>query len=673
MTTHSSQTRPFSHLVGVDTGGTFTDFVAFNLSSRQFRAHKVLSTPANPALAIVQGLNDLGLAGELSSGRLCLVHGSTVATNAALERKGVRTAFITNRGLADLLSIGRQTRPHLYHLQVAPIEPPVAEQLCLEADCRLNAQGETVTPLTDQAIAELVAEVGRLQPEAVAINLLFSYLDDSDEQRLAAALAADYFVARSSYVLPEPGEYERGMATWLNAYLGPRVEGYLNQLKQQVAPCPLSVMQSNGGTIDAEQASQRAVNLLLSGPAGGLAATQFLGRALGESRFLTFDMGGTSTDVALIDGDISLTTHGRLADWPVAVPMVDMHTIGAGGGSLARVDGGGLLQVGPQSAGASPGPACYGRGGIEATVTDANLVLGRLPSDSPLGGHLQLDRAAAEHALQRLAERLQLSVEAAAAGVVSLVNEHMTAALRVISVNRGRDPRAFTLCCFGGAGGLHVCALADNLGMTRAVVPAMGGVFSALGMLTAEKVRQLSLSKPGLLRQYDHSQLQQAIAALSGQGSEQLAAEGVDISSIEHRASVDLRYQGQSFTLNVGYHNVAQAEQDFHTQHEKLYGHRLSLPVELVTIRVRVSAPAELLEPMQDGGSTENGRHLNKSIASVELAQLGATKIRARQSLTPGETLTGPAIIWEPLATTLVAAGWHATVDNFGNILLTRS
>jgi N-methylhydantoinase A len=338
-------------LLGVDTGGTFTDFVYFD--GERLRVHKVLSTPDAPERAILQGVAELGITPRQFAG-LAVVHGSTVATNAVLEGKGVRTVFITNHGLGDLLTLGRQARTELYQLQPDRPTPPVPPSLCLETGGRLGADGSVVEPLEEAELARLRAELERLRPEAVAINLLFSFLDDTFERAIEAVVPAGVFVSRSSAVLPEYREYERGITTWLNAWVGPKVEGYLRRLAAGLPKVALSVMQSCGNTIEASLASRRAVNMLLSGPAGGLSAARAVAAQAGRRRLLTFDMGGTSTDVALIDGDLQLTSEGRIGRWPVSVPMVDMHTIGAGGGSIARVDAGGLLQVGPQSAGAEP-------------------------------------------------------------------------------------------------------------------------------------------------------------------------------------------------------------------------------------------------------------------------------------------------------------------------------
>ncbi|WJW75760.1 hydantoinase/oxoprolinase family protein [Thiohalobacter sp. IOR34] len=648
-------------LLGVDTGGTFTDFVLFD--GRSLRVHKVLSTPDAPERAILQGIHELGLEPQ----SLRLVHGSTVATNAVLEGKGVRTLYIGNRGLADLLAIGRQARPALYALQPVPPEPPLPPELCLECSGRLGADGRMLEPLDEAELQDLVARVRALQPQAVAINLLFSFLDDSAERRIEAALPEGLFVSRSSAVLPEYREYERGMATFLNAYVGPLVQGYLQRLQTGLAPAPVAVMQSSGETLDAAAAGRQAVRLLLSGPAGGLSGARFVGAEAGCPRLLTFDMGGTSTDVALIDGEPALTSEGRIGRWPVAVPMVDMHTIGAGGGSIARVDAGGLLQVGPESAGADPGPACYGRGGVEPTVTDANLVLGRLRPEAFLGGSMRLDVEAARRALQRIASPLGLSVEAAAEGVLRIANEHMVRALRVISVERGLDPADFVLTSFGGAGGLHVCALAEALGVRRALVPVHGGVLSALGMLAAPRGRQLSRTLARPLADCDPRHLQAQFAALIEQGSSALAAEGLAPEALQVERSLDLRYVGQSYTLNLPWQaDPARLAEAFHAAHAVRYGHRLEAPVELVNLRVGLRGPRPGLR--LGAPAVEMARPVRASLHGIG----GEVPVWPRATLAPGERLEGPALITESVSTTLLAPGWRAEVDAVGNLLLSR-
>jgi N-methylhydantoinase A len=653
-------------ILGVDTGGTFTDFVL--LAGKELRIHKVLSTPGAPEQAILEGMEALSLNQAQREGRLLVIHGSTVATNAALERKGVRTVFITNRGLKDLLTIGRQARPSLYQLQPEVAAPPVPPELCLETGGRIDHHGALLEPLTTGDLAQLQQQISALQPQAVAINLLYSYIDDQYEKRIEAALPDTLFVSRSSAVLPEYKEYERGIATWLNAWLGPLVSGYVQRLQRAISPSPLTIMQSSGGTMAAEHAAQRAVNMLLSGPAGGLSGARFMGTQVGEQRLISFDMGGTSTDVALIDGAIGLTNEGRIGAWPVAVSMVDMQTIGAGGGSIARLDRGGMLHVGPQSAGADPGPACYGRGGIEATVTDAHVVLGRLRPEYFLGGKMCLDAQAAARAIVPLAETMALTTEAAAEGIIRLANEHMSRALRAISVERGHDPARFTLCCFGGAGGLHICDLAEQLGLRKALIPVHAGVLSALGMLVAPRQRQLARTLLCQLQSVDAATIEAGLQQLAAKGSEQLLQEGIEAELISCRFSLDLRYQGQSFSLNIQWQGTVDAAiTAFHQQHQQRYGHVMELAVELVNLRASVSADTRLL-----------------TLPTVAVSTTGATSatlygieqpvpVLQRDSLRIGAVYAGPMLIIEQVSTTWLKCGWHVRRDTTGNLLLTRN
>lgn len=652
-------------VLGVDTGGTFTDFVL--LQGDALRIHKVLSTPDAPERAILQGIHELGLDTAVAAGSVSIVHGSTVATNAALEGKGVKTALISNIGFKDLLSIGRQTRRELYNLQPAPITPPVAAALCFEMPGRITSDGTQVDAIPDHALQALQQQLQAAGVEAVAINLLFSFLNPAPERTIKQALAERWFVSASHEVLAEAGEYERGIATWLNASLGPKVTHYLQRLQQQVSPSSLAVMQSTGGTMNAATAGQSAVNMLLSGPAGGLAAARFIARQTGFSKLLTFDMGGTSTDVALIDGDIRLTNEGSIGPWPVAVPQVDMHTIGAGGGSIAHVDAGGILQVGPQSAGAAPGPACYGQGGTQATVTDANAVLGRLPAQYFLGGNMRLDLQAARQALDALAGTLRLSRHHCAQGIIDIANEHMVRALRVISIERGYHLDDFHLCCFGGAGGLHVCALAEAMGMQQAIVPNQGGVLSALGMVVAPTSRQLSHALQQPLAEVTLSELEDILAQLQHQGKAALQEEGIATEQMHWECSLDVRYQGQRFYLNQVWDGQLQSVASrFHAQHEQRYGHRLNIPLELVNARCKISAGAAVNRLPRTGHRT---RALPTSHTSLTgLAQ--PVPVYWREDLGSEQVISGPALIAETVSTTLLAEHWQARVDPWGNLIL---
>ncbi len=649
-------------LIGIDMGGTFTDFVLYD--GGRLRVHKVLSTPRAPEEAILKGIREMGL----DPRGLRVVHGSTVATNATLERKGVRTAYVGNRGLADLLTIGRQARRDLYELQPEVDPPPVPPDLCLETGGRLGADGTWLEPLTARDLDDLKARLTALAPQAVAVNLLFSYLDDSAERAIEQVVPAGVFVSRSSDVLPETREYERGMATWLNAWLGPLVEGYLERLAQGLKGARVAVMQSSGATISGAQAGRQAVRMLLSGPAGGLVGARFVGGSAGRKRLLSFDMGGTSTDVALIDGEPQLTSEGHIGPYPVAVPMVDMHTIGAGGGSIARLDPGGMLQVGPQSAGAAPGPACYGCGGEQPTVTDANLLLGRLRSDAFLGGRMRLDEVAARTAMESLAQAMNCSPEQAALGIIRVANEHMTRALRVISVQRGIDPRAFTLASFGGAGGLHVCALAESLEMARAMVPVHAGVLSALGMLAAGSGRQLSKAWPGLLDSMDEDEIQRQLDGLAAGGVASLVAEGVDEGKLRRDYSLDLRYQGQSYTLNVPWVDIAGALEAFTHRHRSRYGHHMAVPVELVNLRVGLAAPGARFALSRVSKDRSAKPFPRAKVYGID----GGVPVLRREDLRAGQRFAGPALITETVATTWLAPGWGCEVDGVGNLLLCK-
>ena len=650
-------------MLGVDTGGTFTDFVWFD--GERLGIHKVLSTPQAPEQAMLQGIRELGLQGE----SFYLVHGSTVATNAVLEGKGVRTAYVTNYGLGDVLTIGRQARHELYNLQPQPEEPPVAAELCLETGGRLAADRSVVEPLSERELEILTARLRELAPQAVAINLLFSFLDDRFERQIERYLPDTLFISRSSDILPGQGEYERGIATWLNAWIGPRVQGYVQRLEQSVQPAPVHVMQSSAFTIRADQAAKRAVNLLLSGPAGGLMGALRIGDELGRPQLLTFDMGGTSTDVALIDGQVNLTSEGSIGPYPVAVPMVDMHTIGAGGGSIARVDEGGMLAVGPESAGADPGPACYGRGGSLPTVTDANLVLGRLRPAAFLGGGMPLDPAAGRLAVGQLAGQMGLSLQQTAQGVIDLANEHMAQALRVISVQRGIDPASYTLTAFGGAGGLHVCALAEALDMKHALVPIHAGVLSALGMLAAPRGRQLSHTLCGLLKDQHAAQLAERFQALVVQGRSELLDEGIDVDAITTEFSLDLRYFGQSYTLNIPFHGLKQAAADFNRLHQQRFGHMLDSDVELVNLRVALSASGSDL-------SLQSGDHKAVSSEPIEQAVMAGFErpvpVWRRDDLGCEAAYPGPLLVIDAVATSYVAAGWTASRHRSGCLFLDR-
>jgi len=651
-------------LVGIDTGGTFTDIVVLERDSNasSMRHCKVLSDPSDPSSPIVEGLKRLGLENR----KLQIIHGTTVGTNAVLEGKGARVAYITSKGFADVLTLGRQERQQVYQLKQTETEPPVPRNLCLEVSTRISADGSLAVQSSDEELAQLKTSLETLGVESVAINLLFSFLRPGEEQRIAEKLEEQWFVSCSSKILPEVREYERGIATWLNASVGPVISRYLKRLQTRLPGAHIAVMQSAGTTIAADQAADQAVRLLLSGPAGGLAAARSIATQTENPKLMSFDMGGTSTDVALFNGEIPLTGQCRLGSWPLSIPSVDIHTIGAGGGSIARVDRAGMLLVGPESAGANPGPACYGQGGAQATVTDANLVLGRLPGSILLGGYLPLDLQAAKKAVAKLADSMDCELLEAAKGIVRLANEHMARALRVISVERGYDPSDYALLCFGGAGGLHACDLAELLNMERIIIPARAGVLSAMGMLVSEPGRELSRPVLKPLAGLSDEDIGLWFQALETEARIQLTNEGCAPQSLTFRHQLELRYKGQSATISINWSGGEAHEVLFHEAHAKASGLRLPHPVELVNIRLSARAPAVLesiniREEFQDLDAVED-------VDMPELAD--KVSMLQRTGLAADKSLEGPLLITESAATIWIKPGWVVTPDEWGNLLL---
>ena len=654
--------------IGIDTGGTFTDFFVYDQEQASIRIHKVLSTPGAPERAILKGLTELGLNPKSPPPgiKLRFVHGTTVGTNTVLQGQGIPTAYVTNAGFADLLTLGRQTREHLYQLLQPRVTPPVPDHLLFELNTRMNADGKLIQALSKQEVTDLAIELQRRGVRAVAINLLYSWIDATTEKDIEAAISGldeDIFVSRSSFVLPQSREYERGIATWLNASIGPVLEHYLARLNKQLYAGHLAVMQSSCLTISALQAGKRAVSLLLSGPAGGLTAARAIGSSLGRTRLLTFDMGGTSTDVSLIDRNISLTSEGRIGRWPISLPMADIHTLGAGGGSIAFVDEGGALRVGPDSAGADPGPACYGLGGVEATVTDANLVLGLLPAELRLAGSLSLNRDAAWQAIDRLAKQLQLTPLTTARGLVDITNANMAEALRHISLQRGHDPADFTLVCFGGAAGLHLCDLAEMLGVQEALVPINSGVFSALGLIQAAPGRQLALTLQKPLRaRTTMQQLAEAFASMETVGRQELEEEGIT-ARLRQRRWLDIRYVGQSHPLEIEFADARTMEQTFISDHYERYGHTLDLDIEVVTAHLSISG-----QPLKVQTGPQQGEMQVLSAASVHGIS-EQVEVIFRSTLSIGQEKAGPLLIVDTTATTWVKPGWQVRLTAEGSLL----
>ncbi len=653
-------------ILGVDIGGTFTDFVAFH--EGRLLVHKQPSTPQDPAAALLAGLAQMDLPSDV-----LIVHGTTVATNAVLEGKGARTALIVTEGFRDLLIIGRQDRPALYDWDALPPPPLVPGERTLEARERVDARGRVIQPLASEELDRLVQRLVEADVESVAVCLLFSFLNPQHEQQIAARLGDRWPLSLSSEVLPEFREFERASTTVLNAYVMPRMARYLRRLSDALGG-DLRVMQSSGGSISAGLAARQPVRTILSGPAGGVAGAFALARLAGFDQVITLDMGGTSTDVSLCPGRLQHTTEYQIAGWPIGVPVLDIHTVGAGGGSIARVDVGGALRVGPQSAGADPGPACYGRG-VEPTVTDANLLLGRIQPDYFLGGRMQLDVARARSVMARLGQTLGASAEEAALGVLRVANATMERAIRVISVERGFDPRRFTLVAFGGAGPLHAPALAESLSIPRVLVPRHPGLTSALGLLLADVVKDHSRTVMWHQDEVTDERLAETYGQLEAQlwrawQEEQLPKAGTRV-----EWAMDVRYVGQSYELTIEHDprtsSWADAVARFHAAHRARFQHaHPDRPVEVVTLRVRLRLPSPQPDLSWSGGT--------QSPQPIDLRPVrwdrgwAETPLFRRDDLAQGVVLAGPALVVQLDSTVPVPPGWRAEADGWGNLILSR-
>ena len=653
--------------IAIDTGGTFTDCVC--LDGERLRVMKVFSTPADPSRAVLEGVRALG-GGEGVEVR----HGTTVGTNTMLERTGARVAFVTTAGFEDTIAIGRQARERLYDWFAPAPVCLVPRELRFGVNERVSAEGELLREPTEEELAALVAAVRGSGAEAAAISLLFSFARPETERRVQKALQAlGVPVSASHKILPEFREYERASTTVVNAYLAPKLSGYLLALERRVGEaCPggrVDVMQSSGGIVPARLAAAEPVRTVLSGPAGGVVGACRVAQGAGFNRIIGFDMGGTSTDVFLADAakGAERTRESVVAGVPIGAPMLDIHTAGAGGGSIARFDAGGMLRVGPESAGADPGPICFGRG-ERATVTDANFLLGRLDAESFLGGSVKLDR---ERALRRMNEQkgALASVEEFAAGILRVVETQMEKAIRVISVERGHDPRDFTLVAFGGGGPLHACSLARALRIPRVLVPALPGALSAVGILLADTVRDYS--RTVMLAGEEIGNLDGVFAELERQGAAEFGAEGLEGAA---QRSVDLRYRRQGYELNVEFdpERPERAVAAFHELHRQRYGFAdAARPVEIVNLRLRMIAASQPYEPERREPVAGDGSAARYAEREVYFdGRRRRTGFYRREKLVPGDAIAGPAMVTEYTAATLVQPGCVAHVDGLGNLVI---
>jgi N-methylhydantoinase A len=681
---------------GVDTGGTFTDFVF--AAGGGLRIFKLASTPDDPSRAIIEGLQRIAKETGSSLIEVEVVHGTTVGTNALLQRRGARVALVTTAGFEDVIEIGRQARPELYNLNAVKPAPLVPSELRFSARERVSASGEVLESLRDDEVRELAGKLRRLGCDSIAISLLFSFVRPQHEQKIAKALETlGVPLSVSHKILPEYREYERTSTVTVNAYLQPLMGRYLNRLREIAAEeterVPLSnqrtkikvqrsalalrVMQSSGGSISAAAAAHEPVRTILSGPAGGVVGALRAAGTAGFENIITFDMGGTSTDVALCDRDgMRLTNEANVAGVPVAVPMMDIHTVGAGGGSIARVDEGGSLRVGPESAGADPGPACYGRS-LLPTVTDAHAVLGHFPGAALLGGEFKLDEERSRKALNKLAAEMsaaagrRVSAIEAAHGVVDVVNTNMERALRHVSVERGNDPRGFALVPFGGAGGLHAVALARALRIPRILIPASPGALSAIGVLAADVVKDQSRTVMLEAVRGVELKLQRILDELEKQARGDLRREGFPENKQRHERSLAVRYKGQSFELQIKQTrgNIAAA---FHRAHRARYGYAQERNVvEIVSARLRSMGIVEKLKTRRLRRSTSKGFVKPRDFAETFF---GRRRIRVavhrREEIPAGSHLRVPCIVTEYSGTTLIPAGCEAKIDVHGSLIV---
>jgi N-methylhydantoinase A len=648
--------------IAIDTGGTFTDCVW--VEGGRIRMLKVFSTPDDPSLAIEAALKKIVVRNPIT-----LLHGTTVGTNTLLQRKGAKVALVTTAGFEDVIEIGRQARPKLYDFFFDRVEPLVPRDLRFGVNERVSSEGEILREPSVRELRELAGKVKAKRPGAIAVSLLFSFANPRNENAVASVTKLGVPLSVSHRILPEFREYERTSTVVVNAYLQPTMERYLERLERRLGQARVFVMQSNGGITALGAAAREPVRTVLSGPAGGVVGAAAMARRSGFERIISFDMGGTSTDVALVEGEARLSREAEIAGLPVGVPMLDIHTVGAGGGSIARFDAAGALRVGPESAGADPGPICYGRG-TQPTVTDANLILGRLQADRFLGGEFALD---VERTRRVVAEWLKkqgvrLSLERFAAGVVRVINATMEKAIRVVSIERGYDPREFALVAFGGAGGLHACELAGALGIPRVIVPALPGALSAFGILVSDVVRDYSRTVLWrALEKVPTRKLDAEFATLQQKAHKDLRREGWK-GKIVYARSVDIRYRGQGYELNVPY--SPGMIQMFEREHERRYGYRYpGREVELVTLRLRARMKSGNSAKARIGGGGPSRMASRKASLTFD-GKKCAARVYARDELPLGKKLRGPAVVTEYSATTVVPPGKKFWIDQPGNLVI---
>lgn len=667
--------------IGVDLGGTFTDIVLYNDAEGTLAVEKTPSTPDDPARGITDGISRLAV--DLAAVAK-FAHGTTVATNTMLEYKGARTAVITTRGFRDVLEVGRGNRTRMYDITATRPAPLVPRSRIREIDERTLFDGTILKPIDTAELDAIAAELEAEGVEAVAICYLHSYANDENERltkRFLTQRLPGVLVTTSTEVLPEIREYERFATAAANVYVAPKMQRYLKDLRQRMSAGgyagEISIMTSNGGAWPLDRLAQSPVNSVLSGPAAGVTGAAMLGAEVGEENLITYDMGGTSTDTCLISGGaFAMTTDGRLGHLPIKVTQIEIQSVGAGAGSLAWLEAGRFLNIGPMSAGVMPGPACYGRGGTQPTVTDANVLLGRLGTEEKLGGEITLDRGAAKRALGGLAERLGMETVALAEGIIELAVAKMSASVKEISVMRGFDPRDFALFAYGGAGPLHAAMVADHLGCRRIIVPPLPGVFSALGLLMADTRQDFVRTRLMTLSEDTFDDLSEETRKLHGEAERSLATLGFARDRMRFIVTLDMRYEGQAFELSVTLPEAPESWQDvyrtFQEAYERRYAYRADNPAEIVNIRLAAygltrKPPMSALRPPVNGPAPERRRGVVFGGKALD------TPVIDRAHLPPGAELKGPAVIEERGATTIVPPDFRASVRETGLLVIGRS
>jgi N-methylhydantoinase A/oxoprolinase/acetone carboxylase beta subunit len=650
--------------IGVDSGGTFTDFVLYRRG--KLKIQKIPSTPNDPAQAIFEGLKDI-LEGFFP---LFIIHGTTVATNALLERKGGRIAFLTTEGFEDILFIGRQTRKNLYSLKGEHRIPLLPRNRCFGIKERTSAHGTVEEKVKLKNIQSVIKEIQKKKVEAVALSLINSYANSSNELKIKKELEKrNILTSTSTEILPEYREYERSAVTGVNAFLMPVMYKYIANLEEKSEGNTLRIMQSNEGYISPEAARSEPIKTVLSGPAGGVVGAYHLSRSAGLNQIITFDMGGTSSDVSLIDDRIRRTHENWIGGFPIRLPMIDIHTVGAGGGSIAYVDSGGSLRVGPRSAGAVPGPACYGHSDLP-TVTDANVILGRLVPEFFLGGKMELFPDRSRKAVLKIARKINKSLIDTASGIVDIANANMEKAIRVISVERGFDLREFSLFPFGGAGGMHAVQIAEDLGMKRIVAPLNAGVLSALGLLLADSIKDYSRSILKATGDMTEEDIDSAFRSLEKKGIEKIMEEGYKRNKIRIQRFLDLRYFGQSYEITIPYRSYASFIPDFQKAHEKTFSyHHPGRDVEIVNIRIKAIGLSQKVKmekvPLQ-GISPKRAFFKEQNL--IFKGKEYRAQVYDRLLMRAGHRISGPSLAADHESTVFIPPGFKAKVDALLNI-----